>query len=338
MPGDRPKSVTIKDVAKRAHVAPATASKALRGVGNVGPSLIAAVKQAAMDLGYRPDLSARALRSGRLGIVAVAIPQMPEGSELRSAPGFWERGIHALLHELLSADFCTIVTPRISAEQLAKVPCDALVVLTNDPSDLVMPLGHHPDTPLLVIGLDHGDARGFDSVVDGEYFGGGSDVVRAALEHVVENGAKHPAVLTTDEPLLPLKLIAKAAARWGDENGINPAVVTTGDFFEATLDLLGQGCDAFVVFGDDAQPDLQGVVGAIATAGRRIPEDVLIAANSSGGHATALAPSITTFGRHGNELGKLAADWILAGLETGVFPPATLPHHLTQRDSTTRAS
>lgn len=59
MPGDRPKSVTIKDVAKRAHVAPATASKALRGVGNVGPSLIAAVKQAAMDLGYRPDLSAR---------------------------------------------------------------------------------------------------------------------------------------------------------------------------------------------------------------------------------------------------------------------------------------
>ena len=132
----------------------ATASKALRGVGNVGPSLVAAVKQAAMDLGYRPDLSARALRSGRLGIVAVAIPQMPEGSEFRNAPGFWERSIHTLLHEFLRADFCTIVTPRIGAEQLMKVPCDALVVLTNDPNDLAMPLGHHPNTPLLVIGLE----------------------------------------------------------------------------------------------------------------------------------------------------------------------------------------
>ena len=335
---DRPKSVTIKDVAKRAHVAPATASKALRGVGNVGPSLVAAVKQAAMDLGYRPDLSARALRSGRLGIVAVAIPQMPEGSEFRNAPGFWERSIHTLLHEFLRADFCTIVTPRIGAEQLMKVPCDALVVLTNDPNDLAMPLGHHPNTPLLVIGLDPDDAAGLDTVVDGNYFGGGSAVVRAALEHAVENGAARPAIIAANEPLLPLKLLAKAATRWGDENGISPVVATTNDFFQTTLELVEQGCDAFIVFGDDAQPVLQAVVGAMAAADKRIPEDVLVAANSSGGHATALSPSITTFGRHGNELGRLAADWVLLGLETGVFPPTALPHYLVQRESTTRSS
>lgn len=326
----------MKDVAARAHVSTATASKALRGIGNVDPSIVEAVKQAAISLSYRPDLGARALRSGRLGIVAVAIPQLPHGSELRNAPGFWERAIQSLLHELLLADFCTIVIPRINSEQMAKLPCDALVIVTNQASDITAPIGHHPNTPLLVMGVDAEDAESCDVLVDGWYYGNGADVVHNALDHLVANGSRQPGVVAATEPMLPLEMIQKGAREWGDESGIHPSVAAGGDIHDSTAKLLEEGCDGLILYGDDAQPDLQSAVTAIHAAGKRIPEDMLLMSNSRGGHALTFTPSITTFGRDGSDLGTLAASWILDGLATGDFPSATFPHHLTQRDSTTR--
>lgn len=329
---------TIKDVAARAHASTGTTSKALRGIGNVEPSIAEAVRRAASELGYRPNLGARTLRSGRLGIIAVAIPQLPEGSELRNAPGFWERAIHSLLHELLRADVCTIVIPHINSEQMAKLPCDAIVIVTNQAADIAAPIGHHPNTPLLVMGLDATDQEALVVPVDGWYHGSAGAVVRAALDHLIENGARQPGIVAAEQPMLPLAMIAQEASTWGQEVGIEPLVTSANDVYASTSALLDQGCDAIVVYGDDAQPDLDGVIGAVADAGRRIPDDVLVLSISNGGRAPATTPPITTIGRSGDELGILAASWILDGLATGDFPSATFPYHLVQRESTTRST
>ena len=55
-------SVSIKDVAARANVSPATVSRALAG-GQVSAALRAKVEEAVKATGYRPNLSARRLRS-----------------------------------------------------------------------------------------------------------------------------------------------------------------------------------------------------------------------------------------------------------------------------------
>ena len=60
-----PNSVTLRDVAARAGINKATASRALNGKGYISPVTREAVFKAAEELGYQPDLYAQRLRQGR---------------------------------------------------------------------------------------------------------------------------------------------------------------------------------------------------------------------------------------------------------------------------------
>lgn len=74
----------MKDVAERARVSPKTVSNVLNGVVPVAPPTRDRVERAITDLGYVPNLSARGLRSGRTGIVALVVPELrtPFSAEL----------------------------------------------------------------------------------------------------------------------------------------------------------------------------------------------------------------------------------------------------------------
>ena len=66
-------SVTLKEVAARAGVSWATASRALSGSGYASPDARQRVQQAAADLGYKPHASARSLKLKRTNIVGLMI-------------------------------------------------------------------------------------------------------------------------------------------------------------------------------------------------------------------------------------------------------------------------
>lgn len=75
----RPRSsshVTLDDVARVSGVSPITVSRALRGARNVAPELKARVQAAVDQLGYVPNVAARALASARSSHVAVLIPSL----------------------------------------------------------------------------------------------------------------------------------------------------------------------------------------------------------------------------------------------------------------------
>lgn len=71
------KRVRLIDVAEKAGVSRATASRVLSGVDrNVAPRLTQAVEEAARELGYVPHLSARALRTGHISTVGIVVPTL----------------------------------------------------------------------------------------------------------------------------------------------------------------------------------------------------------------------------------------------------------------------
>lgn len=80
--------VRLKDVAERAGVSIKTASNVVNGYAHVTPETRSRVQSAVSALGYRPNLTARSLRGGRTGVVALAVPDL-------SSPYFAEiaRGI-----------------------------------------------------------------------------------------------------------------------------------------------------------------------------------------------------------------------------------------------------
>lgn len=80
-------TVRLSDVAARAGVSVKTVSNVVNGYVHVRPETRARVQAALDELGYRPNLSARTLRRGRSGLVALAVPSLeaPYFAELAAA-------------------------------------------------------------------------------------------------------------------------------------------------------------------------------------------------------------------------------------------------------------
>ncbi|MER6065506.1 LacI family DNA-binding transcriptional regulator [Streptomyces sp. NPDC001792] len=76
---------TIKDVAERAGVAPSTVSYVLSGSRKISEETRRAVQAAIEELGYHPRASARTLRSARTRVLALAVPRVP--GEYRAIDG-----------------------------------------------------------------------------------------------------------------------------------------------------------------------------------------------------------------------------------------------------------
>jgi DNA-binding LacI/PurR family transcriptional regulator len=77
MPAPRHSRPTaLKDVAARAGVSVKTVSNVVNGYAHVSPELRRRVQAALDDLNYRPNVSARHLRNGRTGLVALALPEL----------------------------------------------------------------------------------------------------------------------------------------------------------------------------------------------------------------------------------------------------------------------
>jgi LacI family transcriptional regulator len=74
-------NATLKDLAEKLDVSIATVSKALSGHERIAPSTRIRIETAARELGYCPNRAARALVSGRTGLVALV--QNVQGGSLR---------------------------------------------------------------------------------------------------------------------------------------------------------------------------------------------------------------------------------------------------------------
>lgn len=69
-------AASLKDIAKLAGVSVATVSNVVNGYRPVGAASRAKVLRAIDQLGYSPNVAARHLRTGRTGIIALAIPEL----------------------------------------------------------------------------------------------------------------------------------------------------------------------------------------------------------------------------------------------------------------------
>lgn len=79
--------VSLKDVAAHAGVSVKTVSNVVNNYQHVAPAMRERVQRAIDELGYRPNLTARHLRQGRTGIIALALPELgnPYFAELAAA-------------------------------------------------------------------------------------------------------------------------------------------------------------------------------------------------------------------------------------------------------------
>jgi len=113
------KAATIKDVARRAGVSPATVSNVLGERKPVNPELVERVRHAARDLGYQAHRAASYLRSGKSRVIAIVVPSLENP--------FFTSLVAAVEQCVSSEHYDVIVTSSRENEDIERARLEALV-------------------------------------------------------------------------------------------------------------------------------------------------------------------------------------------------------------------
>jgi DNA-binding LacI/PurR family transcriptional regulator len=270
-------TVTLRDVAEHAGVSFKTVSNVVNGHPHVSEGTRARVLAAIELLGYRPNASARSLRHGRSGILALAVPELtsPYFAAVASAAGRAAKAHGRVL--VIEETRGDVEGERVALVDLTSRLVDGVIL-----SPLVTPeplvLERIGRTPLVMLG-EHRYDVGADHVA--------MDSVRAArelTEHLLATGRRRIAVVGRQEPgstggeRWRGHVQALAAAGVAPDEALVPAVAAyrREDGIRAVVALLAAGPppDAVLCFNDLLA---LGAMHALRAAGLRVPQDVAVA-------------------------------------------------------------
>lgn len=310
-------------VAAAAGVSGQTVSRVVNGSPRVDPDTRERVERAMADLGYRPHRAARALRTGRshtIGLVVTTLATVGNSRMLQAtAEAAAERG-YALV----------LVTARDSVAdafaRLAEQEVDGAIVL-NEASALV-PAADRPAGLRLVV-VDAPADPDF-VVVHSDHAGGAS----AATARLLDDG--HATVHHLAGPADSFAA-AERERGWRDTlraAGVDAPAVVRGDWSaDAGYSAVDALATASAVFCANDQMAL-GLLRALAEAGRRVPEDVVVIGFDDVPEAANFRPPLTTVRQDFATLAQRAVELLVAEIEGAESPASTVvPTVLVERAS-----
>jgi DNA-binding LacI/PurR family transcriptional regulator len=323
-----PSRSTYAEIAMKAGVSKATVSRVLNGDERVHPDRTAAVMAAAEGLGYRPNRAARALSTGRTGMVALVIDDDPTAL---SDP-FWGvllAGISRVflandLHSLLMVTHLDSPDGAI-AHYLEGGEVDGAIFLQVH-KDAVINKVNSQGLPVLMVGRPI-EGESDISYVDTDNVGGGFQ----ATQYLFDRGCKNVATLTGDLEASAgfdrLSGYRKAHEVAGIE--VNEELIARANWsFESaklmTLRLLAKNPDIDGIF---AANDIMAIaaIAAIQERGRRVPDDISVIGFDDSLLSQTHRPAITTIRQDIIGLGVAAAESMIALLQGQEVEPQVLP-------------
>jgi LacI family transcriptional regulator len=233
---------TMKEVAARAGVALKTVSRVVNEEPNVSPELTAKVQQAIQELNYTPNESARMLRRGKTGTVAVVIRDIgdPFFASLGRAVELWARSTGSVLMIGLT-DEDPDRERDVCLEFVARRPDALIMAPIGETQEYLAP---HVDAGMAVVTIDR-PAHGIEADAVLADNAGGID---QAVDHLVKLGHQRIAYLGDDERIFTARervVAYRAAMRRHklevDEDMVHLAEPTTegiGITLSAVLDVL----------------------------------------------------------------------------------------------------
>lgn len=332
---------TVNDVAARAGVSPKTVSNVLTGAYAVKPETRERVEAAMDELQYVPNLSARGLRNGRAGVIALALPDLATAYSASLVQQFVrlarERGLAVQVEE-------TGAEPEREFELLSRARAHLVDGVVLNPVTIEDSAAAHSDRlpPVVLIGeveQSRTDQVRIDSVA----------AAKTMTEHLLERGARRIAVVgapgggfQTATAHQRMQGVAEAMTAAGA--AIDPALVLSVDSWTPTaadialgslLDGGGEPPDAVFAFTDSMA---LGVLGALWRRGLRTPEDVLVCGFDDVEEAAHASPPLTTVGFDREAFAAAALGLLVDRFTDRATPPRvlTMPHHVVIRESTTR--
>ena len=316
--------VTLSEVAKRAHVTAATVSNVLRNREKVRPETADRVLKAIDDLGYRPNLNARALAEGRSSTLALMLSNI-------SNPFYPEFVLAAERAARKAGHFLMVFNTDDDAEigraylnQIAGTLADGVLVMNTDiaindlcasamhSAPILLAMWEHPETPpaLPCIAVDFAQAGAL------------------AAGHLLELGHREIGLLIGDGcgGLQDARSNGFRAAM--HEAGIeadSAAVLQIRDSIDAgyaaCMQLMANRPHLTAIF---ATNDLLaiGAAQALITLGRKVPDDVSVIGITDIQLAHQVHPALTTVAIQTAAIAELSVDRLIQLIQAPEMQPS----------------
>ncbi|MEU1972195.1 LacI family DNA-binding transcriptional regulator [Microbacterium sp. NPDC019599] len=314
--------VTIIDVAKRAGVSVASASRALNGLV-ASAETVQKVRAAAAELGYTADARARSLKLGRTQQLAYAVADIgnPVYVDMMSAI---ERVVAASDYRLVISSTGDADATVELVESLRRGFVDGMVISPLRVTDELVAAISEAPVPVVVLGRMPDDS-GTDTVMADSTRGMG-----LVVDHLVSEGRRRLAFINGPEDTTPgrfrLDGFRRAVAAARNVSSIEIAVddFTIAEGYGAAVSLLQERAgeiDAVV-----AANDLIGIgtLHAADDLGLRVPADLAITGVDDTELAQVSRPGLTSVGLGAAERGRLAAELLLARIAEPGRPEQTV--------------
>jgi len=335
---DRPPShgaATLRDVARRVGIHPATVSRALNEKTRhlVSAATATRVSEVALEMGYTPNAIARSLKTSRSLTIGVVLPDLTNPLFPPIVRGIEEALSPAGFTALLANTDNDPARARAVVQAMRLRQVDGWISAVATLADQLFP---EADTPLVL--LNRQDETGTPAVV-----GDDRDGIAQSIEHLVELGHTRIAYIAGPQTISTGvgRYAAYVDAMAGQGLEVDPAIVRFAESFSeragalALGELFEAGAPFTAVLAANDLVAL-GCYELLAQRGLRAPDDVSVVGFNDMHFADRFDPPLTTVRIPHHEMGRRAGELLLARIggsaESGGV--VVLPAKLIVRSST----
>lgn len=334
--------MTLSQVAERAGVSRSAASFVMNGRTDqrLAASTIDAVREAAAELGYRPNLTAQALRTGRTGTVALV-------SDFVSSTSFANAMIRGAMQELLAHDtlLFTVDTQGSAAAEEALLTnlldrqVDGILYASMFTREVTVP-PLLANTSVVLLNCIAADGTAIPSVVPDEVQAGATAaraLLTAGHRDSIHFMGNFPPGVTGGARWHGWSPLALPERLSGVEAELATAGCTLADTWtttewdapagrSATRALLDSDAipTAIICINDEVAV---GALQALRAAGLAVPRDVSLVSFDDSPLAQVTEPPLTSIALPQEELGRTAAALLLAGAAPQEPVRIPMPQH-----------
>ncbi|PDT76663.1 LacI family DNA-binding transcriptional regulator [Bradyrhizobium sp. C9] len=335
-----PGKIRLAEVAKLAGVSPITASRFFRNPDALSAGKRARVESAAKELGYVPNLAARALASQRTEVIGVLIPSLTNNVFADVLRGIYDAldGSRYSI-QLANTRYSILQEERLLRLFLAQKPAGLIITGINQTADSrrVMEAVDCPIVQIMEVGPSP-----IDMMIGFSHF----DAAKAAIAHLLAQGYRRIGFLGARmDPRVQRRLdgyrAAMTEAALFDPQLIVTTAIPTSVTLGGTLfaDLLAKAPDIDAVF--CVNDDL--ALGALFECKRRhmaVPEQMAIVGFNDLEFMASSEPTLSSVRTNRYEMGRNAAMMVIETLEgrRPAEPVVDLGFSVMERQSSARRS